>query len=164
MDSSLDFRWKEIMCPQSGIKRATTTDSANFIPACAGTTSSDRVPAKNVGGTVELVERGFQRRHRVFGDGLRRPAFASLHRTQRTVLAEQENLVHAHAKNLPGDVPGCVAEQIGRHRRDLFRTHLLDLLDALLLRFSLRRNGSDQPAPGKRRNAVRADIEALHVK
>src|SRR5689334_15759157 len=88
----LIFCWEEMVCPQSGIMQATTFDGAKNRFCCSR--KLDRVPAENVGGTIELVERRLQRRHRVFGDGLRRPAFAALHRTNGTVLAEQENLVH----------------------------------------------------------------------
>ena len=76
---------------------------------------------------------------------------------------EQEDLVHAHAENLPGDVLGGVGEQVGAHRRDLFRAHLLDLLDARLLRVGLGRDGADHAGPGERRHAVGADVEAAHV-
>src|ERR1700744_5618777 len=63
-----------------------------WVPAFAGTTELDRIPAEDVGGTVELVERRLQGGHCVFRDGLRRPAFAALHRTNGAVLAEQEDL------------------------------------------------------------------------
>src|SRR5262245_41755624 len=92
------------------------TDPSFLYSAKADTTICeytplDRVPAKNVGRTVELVEGRLQRRHRMLRDGLRRPAVAALHRPQRTVLAEQEDLVHAHAENLARDVLGGIAEQ-----------------------------------------------------
>src|SRR3982074_995458 len=74
---------------------------------------SDRIPAEDIGRAVELVERRLQRRNRMVCDGLRRPAFAPLYRTQRTVLTEQENLVHAHAEDLSGDVLRSIGKQEG---------------------------------------------------
>src|SRR6476660_1901332 len=62
---------------------------------------SDRIPRENVRGAIELVERSLERRHAVLGDGLRRPAFATMDRAQRSRLAHQEDLVHPHRKNLP---------------------------------------------------------------
>src|SRR6185312_11552253 len=140
MDSSLDFRWEQT--PMAAIRHI----AGDNLRSCENRADFrwreelDRVPAENIGGTIELVERRFQRRHRVLRDGLRRPALAALHRAQRTVLAEQENLVHAHAEDLTGDVLGSVAEQVGCDGSDLFRSHLLDLLDACLLGVGLRRN------------------------
>src|SRR5467141_210298 len=62
------------------------------IPAFAGTTRggvsfSNRIPIKDISRTVELVERRFQGRHAVLGDGLRRPAFTAMDRAQRARLA-----------------------------------------------------------------------------
>src|SRR5262249_22392776 len=91
MISSPIFFWEKIMCPQirhkAGDLGKTTSARANFAV-------SDRVPAEDVGRTVELVERGLQRRHCVLCNRLRRPAFAAVHRAQRTRLTHQENLVH----------------------------------------------------------------------
>src|SRR6202034_3569121 len=89
--------------------------------------SSDRIPVEDIRRAVELVERRLQCRHAVLGDGLRRPAFGAMDRAQRARLAHQENLVHPHRKDLPGDILGGVAEQEAAQRRDLFRAHLLDL-------------------------------------
>src|SRR6202000_3254459 len=124
---------------------------------------SDRIPGEDIAGAVELVERILERRHAVLRNALWRPAFTAVHRAQRAVLAEQENLVHAHAEDLPRHVLGEIAEQEAAHRRDLFRAHLLDLLDPRLLRFRLRRDGADHAGPGERRDAVGAHIEAAHV-
>src|SRR6476659_7288491 len=124
---------------------------------------SDRIPGENVRGTVELVERSLQRRHAVLGDGLRRPAFAALHRTYRAILAEQEDLVHPHTEDLSANVLGGIGKQVGAHRRDLLRAHLLDLLDARLLGFGFGWDGADHAGPGERRDAVRANVEAAHV-
>src|ERR1700754_1326653 len=88
---------------------------------------SDRIPGEDIARAVKLVERILERRYGLLGNALRRPAFAAMHRAQRAVLAEQENLVHAHAEDLPGHVLGEIAEQKGAHRRDLLRAHLLDL-------------------------------------
>src|SRR5882757_8434914 len=109
--------------------------------------SLNRIPIENIRRAVELVKRRLQRRHGVLGDGLRRPAFAAVHRAQWARLAHQEDLVHAHRKDLPGDVLGGVAEQKGADRRDFFRAHLLDLCDARLFLLGLGRNGADQAAP-----------------
>src|SRR5258707_11651571 len=118
--------------------------------------SLNRIPGENVCRAVELVERSLERRHAVLGDGLRRPALAPLHRAQRTILAEQEDLVHPHTEDLSGDVLGGIGKQIGAHRRDLLRSHLLDLLDAGLLGLGLGRDGADHAGPGEWRDAVRA--------
>src|SRR5690349_16828286 len=55
--------------------------------------SSDRVPAEHIGRAVERIEAGPHRRHRMFGDGLRRPAFGAVHRAHRPRLADQRYLV-----------------------------------------------------------------------
>ena len=67
-------------------------------------TGLHRVPAEHVGAAVELVEMRAHRRHGVFGDGLGRPAFGALHGAQRAVLAEEDDLVVAHAENLAQQV------------------------------------------------------------
>src|SRR6266849_8477645 len=141
-----------------------------WIPAFAGTTGRqvwrpllDRVPIKNIRRTVELVERRLQRRDAVLGEGLRRPAFGAMDRAQRARLAHQENLVHPHRKDLPGDILGGIAEQERANRRDLFRTHLLDFGDPRFLGLGLGRDGPDQPAPGEWRHAVGPDVKTLHV-
>src|SRR5581483_7019169 len=99
----------------------------------------------------------------MLGNSLRRPALAALYRPQRTVLAEQEDLIPAHAEDLTCYILRSIAHQIGCHGRDLLRSHLLDLLDARLLCLGLRGDRADQPAPGERRNAVRPHVEAAHV-
>ena len=86
-----------------------------------------------------------------------------MNRAQRARLAHQENLVHPHRKDLPCDIPGGVAEQEGHDRRDLFRAHLLNFGHARLLRLGFGWNGTDQPAPGERRDAVGTNMKALHV-
>src|SRR4029077_14062458 len=123
----------------------------------------NRIPVENIRRTIELVERRFQRRHAMLGDALRSPAFAAVDRAQGARLAHQEYLVHPHGKDLPRHVFRGVAEKEGHYRRDFLRAHLLNFGDARLLRLGLGRDRTDQAAPGERRHAVRAHIEAVHV-
>src|SRR5215471_7222035 len=148
-------QWEETIARHSGLKRAKQPEIAIYF--------LDRIPAEDIRRAVELVERGLQRRHGVLRYRLWRPAFAAVHRAQRARLTHQEYLVHAHSKDLPGDVLGGIAEQIGHDRRDLLRPHLLDFRHARLLRLGLGWDGPDHPAPGKGRNAVRTHVKAVHV-
>src|SRR5580692_2438633 len=125
--------------------------------------SSDRIPIENIRGAVQLVERRFQRRHAVLGDRLRRPPFAAVDRAQGARLSHQENLVHAHRKDLSGDVAGGLAEQEGAQWRDLLRAHLLNFCHAGLFGLGFGRDRPDQPAPGEWRDTVGTDMKALHV-
>ena len=81
----------------------------------------------------------------------------------RAGLVEQINLVVAHAEDLAADAVGAVGAEIDRKRRDLFRRHLAEAGDARLLCFGLGRDRVDHARPGKRRDAVRAHLEARHV-
>jgi hypothetical protein len=86
-----------------------------------------------------------------------------MHRTHRSRLAHQEDLVHPNGKDLARDICGLIAHQIAGHRRDLGGRHLLDLLDPRLL---FRRVGLDRgnhPAPGEGRDAVGPHVPAFEV-
>src|SRR3569832_494567 len=98
----------------------------------------------------------------MLGDGLWRPAFTTMDRTQRARLAHQEDLVHAHGEDLPGDILRGITEQISDNRRDLLRPHLLDLFYAGLLGLGLKQERPEQAAPGERRDAVGTHVEAAH--
>src|SRR5699024_7536281 len=119
--------------------------------------SSERVPAEHVAGTFQLVEIALESRQNTVENGARGPAFRGVRGTDRTRLAEQEDLVVAYAENLPGNVLGLITEQCRRQYRNLVRGHLLDLFHTLFLRFGIDRNGADQTAPGERRDAVGGD-------
>ena len=68
----------------------------------------------------------------------------------RAVMAEQHDLLAAHAEHLAADVLRVVGGEERRERRDVGRRHLLDLLDARLLRGRRRGNRADHPRPRER--------------
>src|SRR5881394_3409558 len=84
---------------------------------------SPRVPGEDFLRALERVEVGTQRRHRLRGDGLGRPAFGAVHRAHRPVLRYQEKLVRPHAEDLAGDVPGLIGGEVDGERSDLRRVH-----------------------------------------
>src|SRR6266852_6070682 len=91
---------------------------------------SHRIPREHVGGTFQRRERGAERALELLVDLVGRPAVGAMDGADRARLVEQEYLVVAHAENLPGDAVGAVGGEIDRERRDLFRRHLTEALDA----------------------------------
>src|SRR6476619_4789727 len=122
-----------------------------------------RVPAKHIAGTVERCERRRESTFELCIELFRRPTVGAMDCADRPGLVEQKNLVVAHREDLPGDACRRVGAEIDNQRRDLFRRHLLEPRDALLLSVGLGWDRADHPAPGERREAVRAYVEALHV-
>src|SRR5262249_23817635 len=122
-----------------------------------------RIPRKNVGRALERRERGAERTLELLCDLVRGPAVGAMNGAHRPGLAEQENLVVAHAEDLAGDPLGGVRAEIDGERGDLLRRHLLHARDALLLPRGFGRDRIDHAGPGERRDAVRAHLEALHV-
>src|SRR5260370_33955744 len=84
-------------------------------------------------------------------------------RTARARLVDKQKLGVAHAENLAGDALGAIGGEINRKRGDLFRRHLLHALYPHLFLWSVHRNRIDHARPSKRRDAIRTDLEALHV-
>src|ERR1700686_4244670 len=101
---------------------------------------SNRIPGEDVARAVELVEGILERRHAVLGNALRRPAFSAMHRAQRTVLAEQENLVHAPPEHFPPPLLGEIPEHKGPPPPHLSPPPPPHLLDPCLLGFRFGRD------------------------
>jgi hypothetical protein len=113
-------------------------------------TQLNRVPIEDICRAIELVKRWLQGWHAMLGDGRGGPALAPVNRTQRSRLPHEEDFVHAHRKNLPGNVLGGISKQERSERSDLFRAHLLDSRNALLLGLRFGRYRSDEAAPRER--------------
>ena len=77
-----------------------------------------RVPGEDVARLVQRVEVVLELREDAVDDRFRRPAFGGVRGADRTRLAEQVDLVVAHAEDLPGDVLRGIAGQRGDERRD----------------------------------------------
>src|SRR5688500_7521285 len=90
---------------------------------------SYRVPAEHFARAVEGRERGSERTFELRVELVRRPAVGAVDRADRPGLVEQEHLVVAHRKDLPGDAGGFIGAEIDHQRRDLLGRHLLQPLD-----------------------------------
>src|SRR5438132_8056671 len=114
--------------------------------------ASYRIPTEDIARALQRRERGAEGALELLVEGLRRPALGAMDRADRARLVEQENLVAAHAENLSGDGFGAVGGEIDDERRDLFRGHLTEALDAPLLILGLGRDRVDHAGPGERSN------------
>lgn len=65
---------------------------------------SERVPAEDFAGAVEGHEAGLECGGGVFGDRLGGPAFGAVYDARGAGRAEQDDLIHAGAEDLAGDV------------------------------------------------------------
>src|SRR5579859_4123509 len=74
------------------------------LPAGLVRRMSKRVPAEDFAGAVEGHEAGFQGWGGVFGDRLGGPAFGAVHDAGGAGRVEQDDLVHAGAEDLAGDI------------------------------------------------------------
>src|SRR5213078_2248176 len=99
----------------------------------------------------------------LLADIFRRPAVGAMDCANHAGLAKQENLVVTHAENLTGDSLGAIGGQIDRKRRNLFRRHLLHALNPHLFLWSIHRDRIDHACPSKWRDAIRTNLEALHI-
>ena len=86
-----------------------------------------------------------------------------MHGAHRAIVVEQENLVGAHAEDLSGDVLRRIGHQVHGQRCNLIGLHPLHALDPFAFGIGFAGNGADEPAPGKRRNAVGAHVGPGHV-
>src|SRR5204863_720581 len=87
--------------------------------------SSNGVPGGELHRGHVLEEARFEGRHRVLGDGFGRPALRAVHRADHADLAEEVDLVGAHAEDLARHLRGLVAREVDGQRRDLGAFHLL---------------------------------------
>src|SRR5882672_3254554 len=101
---------------------------------------SHRIPREHVAGTLERRQRRPKRALELLIESLRRPTLGAMDRADRPRLIEQEHLIVAHREDLPADPLGAIRRKIDDERSDHLRRHLLDALDAALLRLGLRRN------------------------
>src|SRR5882672_1768060 len=94
---------------------------------------SDRIPGEHVTRAVEWEKVGPQHRQRGVEHALGRPAFAAVGAADRPWLAEEIDLVVAHAEDLAGDVARRIGAQADDERRDTLGHELLQALHTLLL-------------------------------
>src|SRR5262249_37794320 len=73
---------------------------------------SYRIPREYVGRALERGERRPERALDLLVDLFRRPAVGAMDGAHRARLVEQEDLVVAHAENLPGNSLGAVAGEV----------------------------------------------------
>src|ERR1700752_3198215 len=121
---------------------------------------SHRVPVEYVAGALERRERLLEGVLELRVELFDRPAVGAMQHADRARLRIEEDLVVAHADDLPTDALCLVGAEVARERRDLVGRHLLQPLDAQLLLLGLGRNRADHAAPGRWRDAVRAHIIA----
>src|ERR1700730_4767296 len=121
------------------------------------------VPGKDVSRTVKAVEVGRHHRQGRIEHALRCPAFAAVCASDRPRLAEEENLVVAHAENLAGDVARGICAQRDHEGSHAPGHQLLQALDALLLLRRFVGYRVDHSRPRERRYGGGTHAELLHV-
>src|SRR4051812_36050702 len=92
---------------------------------------SHRVPIEHITRSLERRERLLECILQLRIELLHGPAVGSMQHPDRARLRIEEDLVVAHADDLPADTLGLVGAEVNGKRRDLVRCHLLQALDAL---------------------------------
>src|SRR3954467_4813377 len=88
--------------------------------------SSDRIPRGQLHRGHVLEEAGLERGHGLVGDGFGRPAVTAMHRSHHADLAEEIDLVGAHAEDLARYMGRALAGKVDGQRGDLGALHLLE--------------------------------------
>src|ERR1700722_14779846 len=150
--------------PEAPVTTATLLSSrACSVSVMLRAPTSNRVPRSDRHRRHVLEKTRRQGRQRMLLDRLGGPALRAMQGTKNARLAEQVDLICAHAKDLARHLGSGVARQKYGERRDFMTFHLLQLLDTRQILRRIRRNVGGHRRPRPRRNAVRAYVELCHV-